>query len=174
MPRWNTHASTHFGGDINRLKCTDADLGRPGRIKYQYATYITEFEPGKSKVDRIERDAQRGPLYLVLEIDHWALEEYFWHGVPGDTWDPMEAYLDFVGDRLSGAGKTQLRQWKPAENLYCSMGYSIMPKVEEAEAFELNLNLRRPELVIEPLPWKKAPQARRRYLREWRQRNWNT
>jgi hypothetical protein len=235
-PRWDTLASAHFGGDINRLKCTDADLGWPDRIKYQYATYITEFEPGKSKVDRMERDAKRGPLYLVPEINHWALEEYFWHGVPGDTWDPMEAYLDFVGDRLSEAGKTQLRQWKqarlgafrvglvqggamqleewdigrrvasgepfraislgiggvqpfrdargalligyispwiPAENLYCSMGYSIMPQVKEAEAFELILNLCTPELVVKPLPWKTTPGARHRYMREWRQRNWN-
>ena len=114
MPRWNTLASGHFGGDINRLKCTDADLGRPDRIKYQYATYITEFEPGKSKADRMKLDAKRGPLHVVPEIDHWALEEYFWHGVPGDAWNPMEAYLDFVGDRLSEVGKAQLRQWKQA------------------------------------------------------------
>ncbi len=237
MSRWDTLASAYFGGDINRLKCTDADLGRPDRIKYQYATYITEFEPGKSKVDRMKLDAKRGPLYLVPEIDHWVLEEYFWHGVPGDAWNPMEAYLDFVGDRLSEAGKAQLRQWKqarlgafrvgpvqgdtmrleewdierrvaigepfraislgiggvqpfrdargdiligymspwkPAENLYCSMGYSIMPQVKDADAFELVLYLRTPELVAKPLPWETTPGARHRYLREWRQRDWNT
>ena len=234
--RWDTLASAHFGGDINRLKCTDADLDRPDRIKYQYATYITEFEPGMSKAARMERDAKRGPLYVIPEIDHWVLEEYFWHGVPGDTWNPMEAYLDFVGERLSEAGKAQLRQWKlarlgafrvgpvqgsamqleewdierraaiskpfraislgiggvqpfcdargdlligyispwkPVENLYCSMGYSIMPQVKEAEAFELILNLRMPKLVVEPLPWKTAPGVRRRYMHEWHQRNWN-
>jgi hypothetical protein len=31
-----------------------------------------------------------------------------------------------------------------------------------------------PELVVEPLPWKTTPHARRRYMREWRQRDWNT
>ncbi len=48
-----------------------------------------------------------------------------------------------------------------------------MPQVKEAEAFELILNLRMPELVVEPLPWKTAPGVRRRYMREWHQRNWN-
>jgi hypothetical protein len=235
-PRWDTLAGAHFGGDINRLKCTEADLDRPDQVKYQYATYITEFEPGRSKADRMERDAKRGPLYVIPEIHHWVLEEYFWHGVPGDTWNPMEAYLGFVGERLSEVGKAQLRQWKqarlgafrigpvqggtmqleewdigrrvaigepfraislgiggvqpfrdargalligyispwiPAENLYCSMGYSIMPQVKEAEAFELILNLCTPELVVKPLPWKTTPGARHRYMREWRQRNWN-
>jgi hypothetical protein len=235
--RWNTLASAYFGGDINRLKCTDADLDQPDQIKFRYGTYITDFDPGKSKADRMERDAERGPLHEIPEIKHWALEEYFCHGVPGDTWDPMEAYLDFVGDRLSETGKTQLRQWKqarlgafrvgmvqnntmqleewdierrmtignpfraislgmggveqfrtmrgdlligyvspwnPRENLYCSMGYSIMPKIQDAEAFELILNLRMPELVVKPLPWMIFPDTLHQYMREWRRRDWNT
>ena len=216
-PRWNTLASAYFGGDINRLKCTDADLDQPDQIKFQYATYITDLEPGKSKADRMERDAERGPLHEIPDIRHWALEEYFWHGVPGDDWDPMETYLEFVRDRLSETGKAQLRQWKqarlgafrigsvqgdtmlleewdierqtvigepfraislgmggvqlfrelrgdihigyiapwkPTENLYCSMGYCVMPKIKDAEAFEPLLNLCLPESVVNPLPWK--------------------
>ncbi|MBI5030124.1 MAG: hypothetical protein HZB51_06320 [Chloroflexi bacterium] len=234
--RWNTLASAYFGGDIHRLKCTDADLARPDQIKFQYCTYITDFEPGKSKADRMERDAERGPLHEIPDIRHWALEEYFWHGVPGDDWDPLEAYLEFVGERLSETGKAQLRQWKqarvgafrigsvqgdsmlleewdteqrvvigepfrvislgmggvqpfrdlrgdihigyiapwkPAENLYCSMGYCVMPKIKEAEAFELLLNLHLPALVVTPLPWKTTSVAQQRYLREWYQRDWN-
>ncbi len=235
-PRWDTLASAYFDGDINRLKCTDADLARPDHIKFQYGTYVTDFEPGKSKADRMERDAKRGPLHEIPDIDHWALEEYFWHGVPGDAWDPLETYLDFVGNRLSEVGKAQLRQWKqarlgafrvgsvqgdtmlleewdverqvvigqpfraislgiggvqpfrdargdvlvgyvspwkPVENLYCSMGYSIMPKIQDAEASELILNLRMPALVVKPLPWKMTSGAQHRYMREWRQRDWN-
>jgi hypothetical protein len=52
MPRWNTLASAHFGGDINRLKCTEADLDRPDQIKFQYATYTVW----------IDRAAQSGSL----------------------------------------------------------------------------------------------------------------
>jgi len=232
----STPSGRFFDRDINDLKCTDEDLlQRPDRVKYHYATYVTEFEPGRSKAAKMERDAKLGPLCDMPEVDHWALEEYFWHGVPDDNWHPMEAYLDFVDEALSAAGKAQLRQWKearlgifrigrvqgdtvsieewdveckavssqpfraislgmggakpfrglqghllvtylspwkPADNLYCSMGYSIMPTVEKLSAYEFLLGFRVPELAVRPLAWKTNPTARRNYFREWRQRDW--
>jgi hypothetical protein len=184
---------------------------------------------------QLERAFQRGPLGMIPEIDHWAIEEFLWHGFPNEPWHPMEAYLDFVGDRLSEAGREQLRRWKearigfyeigkvrgdtvvlqkwdparqspvgepfraitlgmggagffrrhrghltltyvapwlPAEGIFCSMGYAIMPEKDEAGMVELLLNLRRPELVAQPLPWQISAAAKRHHLKTWKQRDW--
>jgi hypothetical protein len=172
---------------------------------------------------------------MIPEIDHWAMEEFLWHGLPNDSWHPIEAYLDFVGDRLSEAGREQLRRWKearfgfyevgkvrrdtvvlqewnpvskspagepfnaitlgmggagffrqyrghllvsyvspwlPEEGIFCSMGYGRMPKKDEADMFELLLNLRMPELVAEPLPWERSAAAKRKHLKTWKERDW--
>ena len=184
---------------------------------------------------QLERAFQQGPLGMIPEINHWAMEEFLWHGFPNESWHPMDAYLDFVGDRLSEAGREQLRGWKeariglyeigkvrgetvmlqewdpvlqssvgepfkaislgiggagflrhyrghlaftymapwiPEEGIFCSMGYAIMPEKDEAGMVELLLNLRRPELVAQPLPWQISAAAKRDYLKTWKQRDW--
>jgi hypothetical protein len=224
------------GNNVDHLACTDDDLRRqPDHVKFIYATYVSERAPGRSKMAQLEKAFQQGPLGMIPEINHWAMEEFLWHGLPNDSWHPMEAYLDFVGDRLSEAGQEQLRRWKearvgfyevgkvqrgtvilqewdpvsksllgepfqaitlgmggadffrryrghlaftymspwlPAEGIFCSMGYALMAKKDEAGPFELLLNLRTPELVAEPLPWEKSAAARRNYLKIWKQRDW--
>lgn len=98
------------------MLCSDADLrGQPDIVKFRYATYVSEREPGKSKMAQLERAFKRGPLGDIPEIDHWSMEEFFWHGVPGDDWHPLEAYLAFVSDRLSEPAREQLRLWKEAQ-----------------------------------------------------------
>jgi hypothetical protein len=163
------------------------------------------------------------------------MEEFLWHGLPNDSWHPIEAYLDFVGGRLSEAGREQLRRWKearvgfyevgkvqrdtvtlqewdpvrrssvgepfkaitlgmggagffrqyrghllvsyvspwlPEERIFCSMGYGLMPRKDEAGIYELLLNLRTPEHVAEPLPWERSTAAKRKHFKTWRERDW--
>ena len=227
---------SHPSRNSDRLACTDDDLRRrPDHVKFIYATYVSERQPGRSKMAQLEKAFQQGPLGIIPEIDHWAMEEFLWHGFPNDAWHPMEAYLDFVGDRLSEAGHEQLRRWKearigfyevgkvrggtvvlqkwdparqspvgepfraitlgmggagffrrhrghltltyvapwlPAEGICCLMGYAIMSEKDEAGMVELLLNLRRPELVAQPLPWQISAAAKRDYLKTWKQRDW--
>jgi hypothetical protein len=222
--------------DPDSLVCRDEDLIRgPDVIKFRYATYVSEHQPGRSKLARWEKALQQGPLGDIPEIDHWSMEEFFWHGVPNDPWHPIEAYLEFVGDRLSQAGQEQLRRWKearigfyeigsvqdntvalrewdparrspvgqsfqaitlgmggvdffrrykgklmltyvspwlPDENVYCSMGYGLMPSKDEVGVTELLLGLRHPEVVAQPLPWKISARARSNYLKTWKTRDW--
>jgi len=222
--------------DLDSLVCRDEDLKHgPDVVKFRYATYVSEHLLGRSKLARFEKALQQGPLGSIPEIDHWAMEEFFWHGVPNDPWHPMEAYLEFVGDRLSQAGQEQLRRWKearigfyeigpvqgntmvlrewdpasrspigqsfraitlgigsvdifrgdkgkllltyvspwlPDENVYCSMGYALMPGKDEVGVTELLLGLRHPEVVTQPLPWKTSPKARRDCLKTWKARDW--
>jgi hypothetical protein len=108
---------------LDHLVCTDDDLRRqPDHVKFIYATYVSEREPGQSKIDQLEKAFQQGPLGMIPEIDHWAWEEFLWHGFPNAPWHPMEAYLDFVGDRLSEAGREQLRRWKEARFGFYEVG----------------------------------------------------
>ena len=227
---------SHPSGNLDHLACTDDDLRRrPDHVKFIYATYVSEREPGQSKMVQLEKAFQQGPLGMIPEINHWAMEEFLWHGSPNEPWHPIEAYLDFVGDHLSEAGREQLLRWKearigfyevgkvrgdtvvlqewdpvsksptsepfraislgiggagffrrhrghltltyvapwlPAEGIFCSMGYTIMSKKDEAGPFELLLNLRMPALVAEPLPWERSAAAKRKHLKTWKERDW--
>ena len=92
----------------------DPSLGRPDMIKYELATRATETQPGKSKFHDLEERLKKGPLGDLPELDHWALEEFFWHGVPGDSWNPVEAFLEHSGARFPPAAQEQLRRFKQA------------------------------------------------------------
>ena len=114
---------SHPSRNLDHLACSDDDLHRrPDHVKFIYATYVSEHQPGRGKMAQLERAFQQGPLGIIPEIDHWAMEEFLWHGVPNDSWHPMEAYLDFVGDRLSEAGREQLRRWKEARVGFYKVG----------------------------------------------------
>ena len=52
------------------------------------------------------------------------------------------------------------------------MGYALLTEKDKAIPFELLLNLRRPELVAEPLPWERSRAAKRKHLKVWRERDW--
>jgi hypothetical protein len=101
------------------LLCTDADLTDPERVglvvKLHLASYVATREPGRSKLQAWAQRIARGPLTLVPNLHDWALEEFLYHGAPGDDWQPLEAYLAFVGSHLSEAGQAKLRQWRQAE-----------------------------------------------------------
>lgn len=83
-------------------------------IKFEFAESATKREPGKSKLERLEEGFSNGSFGFLPDIKHWAMEEFFWHGLPGDDWHPLEAFLASTGDRFSPAAQAQLRRWKEA------------------------------------------------------------
>ncbi|MEK7784478.1 MAG: hypothetical protein AAB658_03490, partial [Chloroflexota bacterium] len=92
----------------------DPGLARPDMVKFEMAELAANQEPGKSKMKQLEDAFRKGPLGELDDIEHWAMEEFFWHGLPGDDWRPMDAYLASVGDHFSPPAQEQLRRWKEA------------------------------------------------------------
>jgi len=92
----------------------DPSLAAPDMIKFDYAEFASHQEPGQSKLKQLEDALGKGPLGFHPEIEHWAMEEFFWHGSPGDDWHPLEAYLAWAGDRFPSPAQEQLRRWKEA------------------------------------------------------------
>jgi len=97
------------------LIATDADLQQLDILKHKYATFVSTRPPGKSKLRSLKAALDLGRLGNITEIDHWAMEEFFCHGVPGDDWHPIEEYLRFLGDRVSDETKKLLRRWQDAQ-----------------------------------------------------------
>src|SRR5262249_18302069 len=71
-------------------------------------------EPGKSKQKQLESQYRKGILGFLPGIDHWVIEEFLYHGVPGDTWSPVEAFLLHEKERFPLPAQEQLRRWKEA------------------------------------------------------------
>jgi hypothetical protein len=92
----------------------DPTLARPDAAKLAYAEWASSTEPGKSKLKGLEEGIRKGPLGFLPDMDHWAIEEFFWHGVPGDAWHPLDAYLASAGSHLPPPAQAQLRLWKEA------------------------------------------------------------
>ena len=99
-----------------------AHPSQPEHLKFAYATWVSERKPGRRKLARLERAFKRGPLGEIPEIDHWAMEEFFWHGTPGDDWHPIEAYLEYIGERWSAEAREQFRRWKEAHIGFFEVG----------------------------------------------------
>ncbi len=59
-----------------------ASVARPDLVKYEFGTLAEDEEPGRSKLKRLERQYRLGKLSFLPEIEHWAMEEFFWHGRP--------------------------------------------------------------------------------------------
>ncbi len=62
----------------------------------------------------LEDQLNKGVLGELPEMDHWAIEEFLWHGLPGDSWHPIEAFLEHAGPRFPPVAREQLRRWKEA------------------------------------------------------------
>ena len=92
----------------------DPSLTRPDMIKFEFAELAADQEPGKTKLKRLEDSFSSGPFGFLPDIKHWAMEEFFWHGLPGDTWHPLEAFLSSAGERFPAPAQEQLRRWKEA------------------------------------------------------------
>ena len=106
------------------LPLSDASLSRPDQIKYEFAETVARQEPGRAKLAQMKTALRQGPLeFFGADIlDHWAAEEFFWHGAPGDDWHPLEANLAANAQRFSPAAQAQLRRWKEARIGFYQIG----------------------------------------------------
>ncbi len=92
----------------------DPSLARPDRVKYMLATFVSERQPGAAKMDELEQRLDKGLLGGLPELDHWSWEEFLWHGLPGDSWEAVEFFLEHAGARFPPAAQDQIRLWKQA------------------------------------------------------------
>ena len=91
----------------------DPSLSRPDRIKFELATFA-EKGRGHDLCRQLERRLHQGLLHFIPEIEHWGMEEFFWHGLPGNPWHPIDQFLEAEGDRFPAAARKQLACWKNA------------------------------------------------------------
>jgi hypothetical protein len=92
----------------------DPKLDRPDLLKFEVCTAATNTEPGGSKLKQLESALRKGALGHIPEIEHWAMEEFFWHGLPGDSWHPIESFMAQHSEFFSPAAQEQIRRWKEA------------------------------------------------------------
>jgi len=92
-----------------------ASVSRPDMVKLALGMFTRAQEPGRSKLKQLERQYRVGKLDFLPDLDHWAMEEFFWHGLPDDSWEPLEAFLQQEGDQFPSDARQQLRRWKEAE-----------------------------------------------------------
>lgn len=103
----------------------DLSLAAPDMIKFDLAEFAAGQEPGKSKLEWLEKAIRQGPLGFDDQMSrHWSMEEFFWHGLPGDreAWHPVEAYLAAHPERFPPPAQTQLRRWKEARVSFYEVG----------------------------------------------------
>jgi hypothetical protein len=67
---------------------------------------------------------------------------------------------------------THVSPWDPDHNICCGIGYGACVPKNEALILHDFLGLRHLEVVSRPLPWRLGRESERRWLREWRHREW--
>ncbi|HKI31592.1 MAG TPA: hypothetical protein VKA46_06970 [Gemmataceae bacterium] len=92
----------------------DPSLARPDLVKLDLAQFATERSPGREKAKQFEDGCCKGLVHLLSAVDHWSWEEFIYHGLPGDSWHPIDAYLAQAAARYPPAAAAQLRRWKDA------------------------------------------------------------
>ena len=50
------------------------------------------------------------------------MEEFFWHGLPGESWHPIDRFLQASGNRFSPAQASQLALWKQSRIGFFEVG----------------------------------------------------
>ena len=94
----------------------DPSLARPDLVKFDYGASVISQEPGRTKLAQMTGALRLGPLEFFGEaqLKDYGLEEFLWHGAPGDDWHPLESYLAANSQRFPPAAQAQLRHWKEA------------------------------------------------------------
>jgi hypothetical protein len=92
----------------------DPSLARPDLVKLDLAEFALGRSPGREKAKQFEDGCRKGLLHSLPEVDHWSWEEFLYHGRPGDSWHPIDAYLAQAGDHFPPAAVMQMRRWKEA------------------------------------------------------------
>ncbi len=92
----------------------DTALNNVERLKFTYAMWVQSHPVGGKQMRRLENALKAGRLAILPkgDVEHWGMEEYLWHGMPGHRWDPIEAFLAARGQGFSEAGQQQFRRWR--------------------------------------------------------------
>ena len=77
-------------------------MNRPDHIKYELAA-LTDCGIGSDLRKQLETRLSRGLLEFIPEIKHWGMEEFFWHGLPGNPWHAIDHFLRRQGERFPEA-----------------------------------------------------------------------
>ncbi len=89
-------------------------LGRPDLLKAEMGMAVTNEGPGPGLLHKLTGDLDRGLIGFLPELHSWAIEEFVYHGVPGNPWRPIEAFLEKSGDRFPPEAREQVRLWGQA------------------------------------------------------------
>lgn len=92
----------------------DATLARPDMVKFRLAEFATKQPTGRRKLYELKHGLESGLIGFLSELDTWAIEEFLWHGLPGDGWEPIEQFLASPRAEVSASAAEQLRLWKQA------------------------------------------------------------
>src|SRR5262249_11405666 len=76
----------------------------------------------RAKSRQLQRDLANGILGKFPGMKDWGMEEFLWHGVPGDSWHPIDAFLTREAARFSPAACEQVRRWKDARIGFFEIG----------------------------------------------------
>src|SRR5262245_55621275 len=118
----NFEKAVESGGPAAYPGASDPTLARPDRVKLAFAEFALHKEPGRTKGRKLQHDLANGVLEGMPELNHWGMEDFFWHGVPGDPWHPLDAFLDSEKERLPPHACEQLRGWKQARIGFFEIG----------------------------------------------------
>lgn len=91
-------------------------MEQPDVLKYAYACWCRDDPAvGRAMRSLVSRIVQ-GPLGGIPDIDHWAMEAFFWAGHTYDGVHPLDSWLATQNaSRLSAASRARLQLWKQAE-----------------------------------------------------------
>src|SRR5436305_13871292 len=68
----------------------DATLARPDHVKVKLADFATEQQAtGRRKLYELTKSLRDGLLSFLPNLDHWAVDEFPWHRLPPDPWQPV-------------------------------------------------------------------------------------
>jgi hypothetical protein len=101
--------------------CADGPFARPDRVKFELANFV-ETGAGRVLCRRLERQLEQGLISYIPELAHWGMEEFFWHGLPGEPWHPVDQFLQSSGNRFSPAQASQFALWKQARIGFFEVG----------------------------------------------------
>ncbi len=90
---------------------SDGTASYPDQFKYAYSRWLDKQAAWRSRQARFEQQYRQGPLGMLSDINHWAMEKFLWQGAE----HPLDAFLLRHAHRYSPTACEQFRQWKQAQ-----------------------------------------------------------
>lgn len=108
----------------------DDTVARPDRIKFEFGMFLQANSASQGKMRSLAKAYARGKLSFLPNVEDWAMEKFFWHGSPGESLHPLDAFLQASGEKFSSCGREQIRRWKEAELNVFEIGRTTRTTVE--------------------------------------------